>query len=289
MNQRIFYLVTGMAGAGKSTVLNALEDSGFYCVDNLPAALFDKFFELLAETSESRQKVALAVDMRSGAQFSRIIGSLKILDIHQIPFRLIFLNCEDHILVKRFKETRRRHPLYKGNLLEAIQKERRLLRDLLDNADMVLDTSALKTRNLHNKILAVVRDDQSDLQLHVAIKSFGFKHGTPDDCDLVIDVRFMENPFYMESLRSKRGTDPEIQNFLFKDKPEHLNALARIKEFISGMLPDYEHEGRRTLTVGIGCTGGHHRSVAVVERLYEELQLESETIYWTRHHRDTDK
>ena len=137
--------------------------------------------------------------------------------------------------MKRFKETRRRHPLYKGNLLEAIQKERRLLRDLLDNADMVLDTSALKTRNLHNKILAVVRDDQSDLQLHVAIKSFGFKHGTPDDCDLVIDVRFMENPFYMESLRSKRGTDPEIQNFLFKDKPEHLNALARIKEFISGM------------------------------------------------------
>ena len=147
MNQRIFYLVTGMAGAGKSTVLNALEDSGFYCVDNLPAALFDKFFELLAETSESRQKVALAVDMRSGAQFSRIIGSLKILDIHQIPFRLIFLNCEDHILVKRFKETRRRHPLYKGNLLEAIQKERRLLRDLLDNADMVLDTSG-KTSNL---------------------------------------------------------------------------------------------------------------------------------------------
>lgn len=289
MTQRIFYLVTGMSGAGKSTVLNALEDSGFYCVDNLPAALFDKFFELLAEAQESREKVALAVDMRSGAQFSNIISSLKILDIHKIPFRLIFLDCEDHILVKRFKETRRRHPLYKGNLLEAIQKERKFLRDLLDNANLVLDTSAMRSRNLHNKILAVLRDDQSDLQVHVALKSFGFKHGTPDDCDMVLDVRFMENPFYVEELRSKKGTDPEIQNFLFEDKAEHIDAVERIQSFILDMLPHYEREGRRTLTIGIGCTGGQHRSVAVVEKLYTEMSHQSESIFWTRHHRDTDK
>lgn len=289
MTQRIFYLVTGMSGAGKSTVLNALEDSGFYCVDNLPAALFDKFFELLAEAHESREKVALAVDMRSGAQFSNIIGSLKILDIHKIPFRLIFLDCEDSVLVKRFKETRRRHPLYKGNLLEAIQKERKLLRDLLDNANLVLDTTAMRSRNLHNKILAVLRDDQSDLQLHVAFKSFGFKHGTPDDCDMVLDVRFMENPFYIEELRGKRGTDLEIQSFLFDGKPDHIEALQRIESFIMEMLPSYEKEGRRTLTIGIGCTGGQHRSVAVVERLYSDLSCQSESIFWTRHHRDTNK
>jgi len=288
MNEtRTFYLVTGMSGAGKSTVLNVLEDSGFYCVDNLPAGLFDKFFELLveaAQSNEARQKVALAVDLRSGAHFNNITDSLKILSIHQIPYRMIFLNCEDQVLVRRFKETRRRHPLYKGNLLEAIQKERKLLTELHANAEVVIDTTEMKTRELSQKVIQLLQTDESDTKLVISLYSFGFKHGIPKDADLVLDVRFMDNPFYKEGLKEKSGMDQEVKDFIFSN-PQSLGYLEKIESFLKDMVPAYLQEGRKSLHIAIGCTGGQHRSVATVEYLSRSLG-ELPDVFLASHHRD---
>lgn len=279
-----FYLVTGMAGAGKSTVLNALEDAGFFCVDNLPVALFDKFFELLVETLDNITKVALATDIRSGKHFTTIMSSLKILSVHNIPFQIIFLDCETEGLVRRFKETRRRHPLYRGNLLEAIRKERRLLSSLLANADVVIDTTTLKTRELGQKISNLIRRDSSKGLIHVALNSFGFKFGIPGDADFVFDVRFMDNPFYVEDLRMKSGADPQVMDFVFAN-PQHSEFVNKLTGFIKYLVPLFVNEGRSQLNISIGCTGGQHRSVAVVEKSFGGLSG-IETLELSRFHRD---
>lgn len=279
-----FYLVTGMAGAGKSTVLNALEDAGFFCVDNLPVALFDKFFELLVESLENINKVALATDIRSGKHFATIMSSLKILTVHNIPFQIIFLDCETDALVRRFKETRRRHPLYKGNLLEAIRKERRLLSSLLANADVVIDTTTHKTRELEQKISNLIRKGSSAGLIHVAINSFGFKFGIPSDADFVFDVRFMDNPFYVEDLRTKSGTDPQVMAYVFSN-PQHVDFIDKLIGFVEYLVPLFISESRSQLSISIGCTGGQHRSVAVVEKLFGGLSR-LETIELSRFHRD---
>lgn len=287
MKDRAFYLLTGLAGAGKSTALKALEDSDFYCVDNLPAGLFDKFFELLAESSESRKNVALGVDIRSGTHFSSIVNSLKILEIHQIPYKVIFLDCDDVELVKRFKETRRRHPIYKGNLNESIKKDRKLLSSLLANADIVIDTSNLKTRDLSHKILEIIKDDEKDTKIQVSISSFGFKHGIPQDADMVLDVRFMDNPFYQETLRSKYGYDKEVQDFIFANK-ESRDFIDETHDYLFKLIPRYIKEGRKLLSIAIGCTGGHHRSVASVEDLSHRLGS-LEDVFISKYHRDIKK
>ncbi|MBT3785546.1 RNase adapter RapZ [bacterium] len=284
MTGSLFYLVTGMAGAGKSTVLNALEDSGFFCVDNLPVALFDKFFELIVETIEHRANVALATDLRSGKHFSTIMSSLKILSVHNVPFQVIFLDCENDALVQRFKETRRRHPLYKGNLLEAIRKERRLLSPILANANQVIDTTNLKTRDLNQKISGLLRESQSEGKLHIALNSFGFKFGIPKDADFVFDVRFMDNPFYVEELRTRSGLDADVMNYVFST-PKRVEFVQKLSEFLAYLLPFFIEEGRTQLVIAIGCTGGQHRSVATVEKLFASLSgLESFVL--SKYHRD---
>lgn len=279
-----FFLVTGMAGAGKSTVLNSLEDSGFFCVDNLPVALFDKFFEILVETLEHKSKVALATDIRSGKHFSTIMSSLKILSVHSVPFQVIFLDCENEALVRRFKETRRRHPLYKGNLLEAIRKERRLLSSLLANADVVIDTTNLKTRDLSQRIAGLIRENNPEGMMHITLNSFGFKFGIPTDADFVFDVRFMDNPFYIEELRTKSGADAQVMDYVFSS-PERFEFVDKLKDFLEYLFPSFMEEGRSQLSIAIGCTGGQHRSVAVVEKLFEGLSS-MESIELSKYHRD---
>jgi RNase adapter protein RapZ len=284
MSGSIFYLITGMAGAGKSTVLNGLEDAGFFCVDNLPVGLFDKFFELLTETIETRSRVALATDIRSGEQFSSIMNSLKILGSHDISYHVIFLNCEIETLVKRFKETRRRHPLYKGSLMDAIKKERRLLSSLLASADIVLDTTHLKTRDLSRKIQDLLRRDESADKLVISLNSFGFKHGLPKDADMVFDVRFLENPYYDEKLRGHRGFEPEVMDYVLNKHKGNL-ALEKIQDCLEALIPYFVIEGRNHLSIALGCTGGHHRSVACVEKLYESLSSMGDVVF-TKFHRD---
>ncbi len=277
-------MITGMAGAGKSTVLNGLEDSGFFCVDNLPVGLFEKFFELLTETIETRSRVALATDIRSGKQFSSVMNSLKTLASHDISYHVIFLNCEIETLVKRFKETRRRHPLYKGSLIDAIKKERRLLSSLLASADIVLDTTHLKTRDLSRRIQDLLRRDESEGKLVVSLNSFGFKHGLPKDADMVFDVRFLENPYYEENLRGQRGFEPEVMDFVL-NKHQGILALEKVQACLEALIPHFMAEGRNQLTIALGCTGGHHRSVACVEKLYENLSSMRDVVF-TKYHRD---
>ncbi|MCO4783440.1 MAG: RNase adapter RapZ [Candidatus Cloacimonetes bacterium] len=287
MKEQAFYLLTGLAGAGKSTALKALEDSDFYCVDNLPAALFDKFFELLAQSIETRKNVALGVDIRSGNHFSSIVNSLKILDVHQIPYKVIFLDCKDEELIKRFKETRRRHPIYKSNLSESIKRDRKLLSPLLDNADIVINTSNLKTRELSNKILDIIKSDDKSTKIDISISSFGFKHGIPQDADMVLDVRFMDNPFYQEGLRSKRGFDQEVQDFIFNN-PDSSGFINETKDYLLKLIPRYVKEGRKQFSIAIGCTGGHHRSVASVELIAQQIS-DLQEVFINKYHRDIKK
>lgn len=287
MKSKFFYLVSGMSGAGKSTVLNVLEDSEFYCVDNLPVDLFDKFIELFLHSPKTFHKVALATDIRAGAQFSKIVDSMKGLVEKGVSFRTIFLDCTDTILVHRFKETRRRHPLYKGNLQDAIRRERRILSPLKDNADILIDTTSLKTRELSHQILELLNKDKSEVPFHVTLTSFGFKHGLPQEADLVFDVRFMPNPFYAEGLRNKTGHHQEVCDYIFSHE-ESNNYVEEVYRFLSFVLPLYVKEGRRQLCVAFGCTGGHHRSVACVEKLFERF-VSGNGIFFQRFHRDCKK
>jgi UPF0042 nucleotide-binding protein len=284
---KMLYLITGMSGAGKSTVLNSLEDSGFYCVDNLPVGLFDKFIELFDSAGESITKIAIAIDIRSGRQFHRVISSLHQLEQTESSVKTIFLECGDSKLVTRYKETRRRHPLFRGNLPDAIRRERKLLSPLKDHADTIIDTSQLKSRDLGLKILEMLNADSSDVPFQVSLMSFGFKHGIPQDADLVFDVRFMDNPFYVEGLRHKRGFDEEVSQYVFNNQ-NATDFIERMQEFLGFLLPMYVAEGRKQLTIALGCTGGQHRSVASVERLYENFEGHEEFVF-QRYHRDCRK
>lgn len=287
MKSKFFYLVSGMSGAGKSTVLNVLEDSEFYCVDNLPVDLFDKLIELFLHSPKNLQKVALALDIRAGAHFSRVVESMKSLSEKGVNFWTIFLDCTDTVLVRRFKETRRRHPLYKGNLQDALRRERRILSPLRDNADILIDTTSLKTRELSHQILELLNKDKSEIPFHVTLTSFGFKHGLPQEADLVFDVRFMNNPFYDEGLRSKTGHHQDVSDYVFS-QPEANVYISEVCRFLNFILPLYIKEGRKQLCVAFGCTGGHHRSVACVEKLFEQFESSKE-IFFQRVHRDCRK
>ncbi len=266
-----FVVVTGMSGGGKRTALKMLEDEGFYCVDNLPVDLLDKFVELIGDPKMNRELVALGLDVRSCQEFGDVQGALDKLKEEGHIFEVLFMDCDDHTLLRRYKESRRMHPLSpEGRVEDGIRKEREVLATTRKKADYVIDTSNLLTRDLQTELNRIFIQNKEYNSLMVNIVSFGFKNGTPQDADLVFDVRFLPNPFYIEELKHKTGNDVEVQEYV-KSFPETAEFLDKLTDMIKFLIPNYVKEGKHQLIIGIGCTGGQHRSVTLANELYRQL------------------
>lgn len=266
-----FVVVTGMSGGGKKTALRMLEDVGFYCVDNLPVDLIETFVELLSSPKGEATKVALGVDVRSSQQFERVPDILNKLKEAGFPIEVLFMEAQDDTLLKRYKESRRRHPLSpSGRIEEGIAKEREILSRIKSQADYIMDSSKLLTRDLNEEIEKIFVRDEEYNNLMISVVSFGFKHGIPQDADLVFDVRFLPNPYYVDELKYLSGNDDKVRDYVmsFKESEEFLNKLQDMVEFL---IPNYIKEGRTQLVIGVGCTGGKHRSVTLANALYQRL------------------
>ena len=269
-------VVTGMSGAGKTITLKMLEDMGFYCVDNLPIPLTLKFVELALQSPEAHSQVALGIDIRSGKELPQLKMVIKELKNRQIPHDILFLDASDKVLVKRFKETRRSHPLA-GPLRidQGIAMEREQLAFLKDQADYIMDTSRLLTRELRQELEKIFLQHQDYQNLFVSVLSFGFKYGIPMDADLVFDVRFLPNPFYVESLQNLTGNEPSVQEYVKKGGT--MDAfVTKLYDMIDFLIPHFVLEGKNQLVIAIGCTGGKHRSVTVADALYRHLKEDQE-------------
>lgn len=282
-----FVVVTGMSGGGKKTALRMLEDMGFYCVDNLPVELIEKFVELLASPGGEVTKVALGVDVRSSHGFEQVPDILSKLKNNGYPLEILYMEASDAALLKRYKESRRMHPLSPdGRLEEGIKKERKILSGIKEQADYILDSSKLLTRDLKEELEKIFILDESYNSLMINILSFGFKHGIPQDADLVFDVRFLPNPFYIDELKHYTGNDASVRDYVmgFKEAGEFLDKLENMIEFL---IPNYVKEGKYQLVIAIGCTGGKHRSVTLANELY--LRLKDQKGYGLKiSHRDID-
>lgn len=282
-----FVIVTGMSGAGKSTALKMLEDAGYYCVDNLPIPLIEKFAELTIEEAAEIDKVALGVDIRSGQSFAEFETVLNHLKKSGYAYEILFLDACSEVLVKRYKETRRRHPLAgKGRVGEGIDKEREALAFLKERADYIIDTSFMLTRNLKLELDKIFTENKSFRNLVLNIVSFGFKYGIPVDADLVFDVRFLPNPYYVEALKHLTGLDDPVKDFIMVS-PAYDEFMTKLVDMIRFLVPNYIIEGKYRLVIAIGCTGGHHRSVTLAEELYRRLS--GDGCAMTIDHRDIQK
>lgn len=267
-----FVILTGMSGAGKSTALKMMEDMGYFCVDNLPIPLIEKFAELSSGENGELEKVALGVDIRSGQAIRQLQGILESLRSQGRQFEILFLDSDDAVLVKRYKETRRNHPLAVGDRVDkGIEKERAAVSFLKKQADFILDTSQLLTRELKVELEKIFVQNQDFHNLFVTILSFGFKYGIPADSDLVFDVRFLPNPYYVEGLRAKTGNDPMIQEYVMQF-PEAHRFLDKLQDMVEFLIPNYIAEGKNQLIISVGCTGGKHRSVTLANGLYQRLR-----------------
>ena len=267
-----FVILTGMSGAGKSTALKMMEDIGFYCVDNLPIPLLEKFSELTElQQNAELQKVAVGIDIRSGQALEELRDVLDRIEAKGGSFEILFLDAEDSVLVKRYKETRRAHPLAGSERVDkGIQKERERLAFLKERADYIIDTSQLLTRELKAEIEKIFVQNQDYKNLFITILSFGFKYGIPADSDLVFDVRFLPNPYYVEGLRAKTGNDKEIQDYVLQFQEAH-TFLDKLEDMVNFLIPNYIAEGKNQLVISVGCTGGKHRSVTLANELYKRL------------------
>ena len=272
-----FIILTGMSGAGKSTALKMLEDMGYFCVDNLPIPLIDKFAEITAGLpKQEMQKIAIGVDIRSGASFGEMDHVLDRLKKNGIPYQILFLEADDTVLIKRYKETRRSHPLAGGDRVDkGIALEREKLQYLKEHADYIINTSRMLTRELKAELDKIFVQNRDYKNLYITILSFGFKYGIPSDSDLVFDVRFLPNPYYVEGLRHKTGNDKEIQDYVMQF-PEAHTFLEKLDDMIEFLIPNYIAEGKNQLVIAIGCTGGKHRSVTLANALYHRLQGQQE-------------
>lgn len=267
-----FVIVTGMSGAGKSSALKMLEDVGYFCVDNLPTRLLCRFAELTLDKTANISNVALGIDIRSGASIDEFLVELKKVNEMGVKFEILFLNASNRILIKRYKETRRNHPLARnGRIEDGIEKEREAVDVLKKHADYVIDTSKLLTRELKAEIDRIFVREEEYANFNVAVVSFGFKFGIPADVDLVFDVRFLPNPYYDLSLRPLTGNDRPIQEFVMKHEESRV-FLEKLEDMLKFLIPNYIREGKYNLVIGIGCTGGKHRSVTITNALAEKLK-----------------
>ncbi|MBQ8117345.1 MAG: RNase adapter RapZ [Lachnospiraceae bacterium] len=267
-----FVVVTGMSGGGKSTALKMLEDFGFYCVDNLPASLIEKFVELITMPNGEITKVALGLDVRADQSFEKTTKVLKDLRAKGYRFEILLMDASEAVLIKRYKETRRVHPLAAGGRVEdGVRKEQKVLAAIRKMADYVIDSSKLLTRELKAELERIFVANEEYNSLMVTVMSFGFKHGIPADADLVFDVRFLPNPFYIEELKHKTGNDPEVQQFVMSN-PEAETFLQKLTDMVQFLIPNYINEGKNQLVIAIGCTGGKHRSVTLANELYARMK-----------------
>lgn len=281
-------IVTGMSGAGKSTALKVLEDTGYFCVDNLPIPLFLKFVEMSAQPDANLDKVAIGIDIRGGRSFARLAEELDVLKEKEIPHEILYLDAGDDVLVKRYKETRRSHPLAKdGRLDKGIAAERKELEFLKMRATYIIDTSNLLTRELNQEIRKIFVEGKEYKNLYVTILSFGFKYGIPSDADLVFDVRFLPNPYYIEELKEKTGQDKAVQQYVM-DNDKASVFLEKVTDLLEFLLPNYILEGKNQLVIAVGCTGGKHRSVTLANAIYEKMK-EKEDYGFRIEHRDITK
>ena len=275
-----FIIVPGLSGEGKSEATNALEDMGYFCVDNLPPKLIKKFAEVCKQSQGSIDKVALVMDIRGGIFFDDLFESLSELSREQFKYEILFLDTSDEVLVKRFKEKRRSHPLAPGGrVITGIELERQKLREVKDKADVIIDTSKYAIKDLREEMARKFGDkEMPEKQMAITILSFGFKYGIPVDSDLVFDVRFIPNPFYIPELKPFSGNDEPVKNYVM-DQIETQTFLEKANDMFEFLIPNYQKEGKRQLIISIGCTGGRHRSVAIANSIYETLHSNNHDVY----------
>lgn len=283
-----FVIVTGLSGAGKTEATRSLEDLGYFCVDNLPPTLIPKFAEACMQSNGKIDKVALVIDIRGGIFFDDLFESLKYLRDNEFKYEILFLEASDEVIVKRFKESRRSHPLSPdGRIVTGIDSERRKLRELKDRADNIVDTSKYAIKDLREKLNKFYGDGrQIQENLSITVLSFGFKYGIPTDADLVFDVRFIPNPFYIPELKPFSGNDEPVKDYVLVQE-ETKGFLVRLEDMLRFLIPNYVKEGKRQLIVAIGCTGGRHRSVAIANETYELLNKDG--FKATIEHRDVNE
>lgn len=267
-----FVVVTGMSGGGKSTALKMLEDIGFYCVDNLPVSLIEKFAELVSMPGSEVSKVALGLDARSGQAFGDVTEIMENLKRSGCKLEILFMDADKSVLIKRYKETRRIHPLAaEGRVEDGVRAEQQMMEKIRRHADYVIDTSLLLTRELKEELDRIFVENAEYNSLIVTVMSFGFKHGIPADSDLVLDVRFLPNPFYIDDLKHKTGNDREVQEYVMSF-PEAEMFMTKLTDLLQFLLPNYVKEGKYRLVIAIGCTGGKHRSVTLANELYGRMK-----------------
>ena len=280
-----FVIVTGMSGGGKTTAMKMLEDAGYYCVDNLPILLLTKFVDLMANPTSEMSKVALGIDVRAGQDILNAAKIFAELKNQGWQYEILFMDAADHVLLKRYKETRRVHPMAPAERVEVgIAQERTMLAEIYKQADYIIDTSSLLTRELKEELDRIFVQNEGGHKLIVTVLSFGFKNGIPADADLVFDVRFLPNPFYIDELKHQTGNDKPVQDYVmsFHEADQFLDKLTEMLEFL---IPNYIKEGKYRLVLGIGCTGGKHRSVTLANAIYNKLK-EMDICGVTLQHRD---
>lgn len=264
-------VITGMSGSGKTQAMRFFEDRGYFCIDNIPPVLISRLLEVFAHIGYDKRKIALVIDMRVGAMINELLDQIKLIRENGYSCELLFMDADDETLVKRYKETRRVHPIRsKDGLLESIRAERKMLSDLYCASDTVIDTSKINYGDLNRTLQEIYFDNKKKDSLIINVMAFGFKYGTPMDADLVFDVRCFPNPFYVEELKNKTGNDKEVQEYVMNSS-ESVEFMKKLIDMIKFMIPLYSDEGKSSLTVAIGCTGGKHRSVTMANKLADSL------------------
>ena len=272
MSSEPLLIVTGLSGAGKTEAMKALEDLGYFCIDNLPPSLLTQLSQLPAFIADSRERIAIAMDVRGRSMFTDLFAALDVLRSDGVLHKILFLDCADDLLVRRYSETRRRHPVREGHsLYEQIAAERRLLSKVRERADLVLDTTRINPRELKIRLGRLVLNQEVSIGIDIDVMSFGFKHGVPLDADLMFDVRFLPNPYYDTELRPLTGLDKPVADYIFL-QPETNLFIDEICPLIERWIPLHAASGKARLTIAIGCTGGQHRSVAIAECVSKRLK-----------------